>query len=421
MGTVIKKTLLFQILFAICIYVPYLNNYELTFAIWSLTAFFTLQKTYSFGIAKQLICFTLILTFATIVLYFKDHELYYIIRDVTYLAKPILGLLIGYQLCKKFPQKIFQTIVYVGFLIAIIHYCLVFYGVVFHRASSVNDIRLYGGYFSDYEVYAVIVVLFHKKFELNFSRKKTILFTWAIGFSAFLYLARTNFIQFIILFLALKGYFEINKRSIAVVGSVLIMSLVGYSIIYSMNPKRNGEGIEALLYKIKIAPIEPFKTKINRDDWKDFNDNYRSYENIMTVRQVTRDGVYSYVFGQGLGSQVDLKQEVWLGDMNLRYISILHNGFMTIFLKTGLLGLLVYFCSIFMLFKKSKTTLPIIKNMNLLLLGTGVFLIFSNWVFMGVYNLSDNKSILIGMFICLREIYIKTNSRNSMENSSDLA
>lgn len=421
MGTIIKKSLLFQILFAICIYVPYLNIYELTFAVWSLTAFFTLQKVYSIGVVKQLICFALILTLASIVFLFKEHELYYVVRDITYLAKPVLGLLIGYQLCQKFPKKIFQTIVYTGLFIAAIHFCLLFYGVVLFRASTVNDIRFFGGYFSDFEVYAVIVLLFSEKFELSFTRKKTILFTAFIALSAFLYLARTNFIQFIILFLALKGYFEVNKRSVAVVSSVLIMTLVGYSAIFYMNPKRNGEGIEALLYKIKIAPIEPFKTKINRDDWKDFNDNYRSYENIMTVRQVSRDGFYSIFFGQGLGSKVDLKQEVWLGDMNLRYISILHNGFMTIFLKTGLLGLLVYFCSIFMIFKKHETNIPIVQNMNLLLIGTGVFLVFSNWVFMGVYNLSDNKSILIGIFICLREVYIKTNTPISLDNSSDLA
>lgn len=419
MATVIKKTLLYQILFAICIYVPYLNNYELTFAIWSLAALFTIQKTYSIGIIKQLFCFALILALAIIVYFFKEHQLYYVIRDITYLIKPFIGLLLGYQLCKRFPKKVFQTIVYTSFIIAIIHYYLVFYGVLLFKASTVNDIRYFGGYFSDFEVYALIVLLFSKKFELNFSRKKTLFFTFFIGFSAFLYLARTNFIQFIILFLALKGYFEVNKRSITVIVSLLILGGIAYSGIWYMNPKRNGEGFEALLYKIKIAPIEPFKMKINRDDWKDFNDNYRSYENIMTVRQVSSQGLEAIVFGEGLGSKVDLKQKVWLGDMNLRYISILHNGFMTIFLKTGLLGLFVYFVSIYLLFKKAKSNLPLINNVNLLLLGTGVFLIFSNWVFMGVYNLLDNKSILIGLLIFFREYYIKTNESAKVINSNN--
>jgi len=421
MPTIIKKTVLYQLLFAICIYVPYLENFELTFAVWSFSALFTIKNTYSLGILKQLLCFTIILVLAIIVMFFKEYQLYFIIRDFTYLIKPIFGLLIGYQLCKKFPKKVFETIVYTGFFIAIIHLCLIFWALAFYKATTVNGIRFFGGFFSDFEVYALIVLLFHKKFELNFTKKRTMLFTIFIAFSVFMYLARTNFIQFVILFLALKGYFKVNKRSITVVVSVLIIGAIGYSTILFINPKRNGPGIEAFLYKIKIIPEEAFKTKINREDYKDFNDNYRSYENIMTVRQVTREGFYSVVFGEGLGSKVDLKQEVWLGDMNLRYISILHNGFMTVFLKTGLVGLFIYFISIYLLFKKVKSDFPIINQVNLLFIGTGVFLIFSNWVFMGVYNLLDNKSILIGLLFCFREVYMKSNDEKLLSQSNSAA
>lgn len=415
MATVIKKALPYQILFAICVYVPYLNNYELTFAIWSLTALFTIQKVYSIAIIKQLLCFAIILALATVVYFFKGHQLYFVIRDITYLTKPFIGLLIGYHLCKKFPLIAFKTILFTGFLIALIHLSLIFHAILFYKATTVNDIRFHGGYFSDFEVYALIIAIFHKKFQLNLSRQKALFFIGIIGFSAFMYLARTNFIQFIILFLALKGYFEVNKRSITIVVSVLFLSVVGYTAIYNMNPKRNGEGIEALLYKIKIAPIEAFKTKINREDWKDFNDNYRSYENIMTVRQMTREGYLSVLFGQGIGSQIDLKQKVWLGDMELRYISILHNGFMTIFLKAGLLGLFIYLITIYLLFKKSHSESVLIQNIDLLLLGTGIFLIFSNWVFMGVYNLLDSKSILIGTIICYKGLAIKSHL-NQLKN-----
>ncbi|MFN4026042.1 MAG: hypothetical protein ACK4IZ_01205 [Flavobacterium sp.] len=412
MALVIKKATLYQLLFGLCVYVPYFDNYELTFAVWIFATILTLSNTYSLGILKQVFSFALILTIATIVFFFKDYQLYFIIRDITYLCKPILGLLIGYQLCKKFPHKVFQTLVHTAFFIAVMHLLFLLRAFVFFKVGTINDIRFFGGYFSDFEVYGLITIVFHQKFELNFPKKKTIIYTSVIALSAFLYLARTNFIQFVILFLALKGYFEINKKSVTVVLSFLIIGGISYAGIWYLNPKRNGDGLEALLYKIKIAPIEPFKTKINRDDWKDFNDNYRSYENIMTVRQVSREGWSSVIFGQGIGSKVDLKQEVWLGDMNLRFISILHNGFMTIFLKAGLLGLFIYLITIYLLFQKTKTIDPLVSNINLLFLGTGVFLIFSNWVFMGVYNLSDNKSILIGLIICFREIYIKQNVKN---------
>ena len=411
MATVIKKDYLYQLLFAFCVLIPYFNNFELTFAVWSISALITIQKNYSLSILKQVSCFMAILCISIIVMFYKEHHFYFIIRDFTYLVKPVLGLLIGYQLCKKFPQKAFQTIIYTALIIAVYHFYLIVSGVLFFKAFTVNDIRFRAGYFSDFEVYALIILLFHKKFELNLNRKKIVLYTIFISFSTFMYLARTNFIQFIILFLALKGYFEVNRRLIIVLVTVILSSATVYSAILYINPKRNGAGIEAFLYKIKVAPIEPFKTKINRENWKDLNDNYRSYENIMTVRQVSRDGFYSIIFGQGLGSQVDLKQKIWLGDMKLRYISILHNGFMTVFLKSGLLGIFFVLTSIFLLFKKQKTDIPIIKQINYLMIGSGLFLMASYWVFMGYYFIADTKAIFIGFLICYRELALKDNTK----------
>jgi hypothetical protein len=324
--------------------------------------------------------------------------------------------MIGYQLCQINFKRAFQILVYTGFFIAIIHLSVLFHAVFFYQVNSLNDLRFFGGYFSDFEVYALIIMLFHKQFELEFSRNKTIVLTSVIAVSAFLYLARTNFIQFIILFLALKGYFKMNRRAITIIVSIVIMGIIGYSTILYINPKRNGPGMEAFLYKIKVAPIEPFKTKINRGDWKDFNDNYRSYENIITYRQVTREGVYSVFFGQGLGSKIDLKQGVMLGDMELRYISILHNGIMTVFLKSGLLGVFFLLISFYLLFKTQKSSIPIVRQINLLMIGSGIFMIVSYWVFMGFYFIADTKAILLGLLICYREIAMKQQSKLDPNN-----
>ena len=224
-----------------------------------------------------------------------------------------------------------------------------------------------------------------------------------------MYLARTNFLQLLILFLGMKGYLEINKKSIAIITSIIVLTVAGYSSILYINPKRGGDGIEAFLYKIKVAPMETFKTKIKRDDWKDFNDNYRSYENIMTIRQVSSEGTLSVLFGKGLGSSIDLKQKVYLGDMELRHISILHNGFMIVFLKSGLIGILIYFFSISYFFKRYKIHNEQAQSIRLLFIGTGVFLVLSNWVFLGFYNLIDTKTILIGFLIAYFE---KNNNPN---------
>lgn len=401
----IPQNFLYQFLFFISIVIPYLDHFELTISVWSFAFVLSVSRNYSISLVKLIIPYILILGIALVVSFNYEFSSYFFIRDITYLLKPVIGFLLGYQLCKRNFQNAFKLIVSTGVFIAICHIIVILTAIFVFKAFTVADLRLHSGYFSDYEIYTVVIILFHKHFQLNYSRKKYLILLSIVGFSAFMYLARTNFIQFVILVLGLKGYLVLNKKSITIIGSILLVAVSSYFLIVSTNPRRNAEGVEGFLYKIKVAPMEPFKTKINREDYKDFNDNYRSYENIMTIRQVSRDGILPVLFGKGLGSQIDLKQEVYLGDMKLRFISILHNGFMIVFLKSGLLGIFFYLFTIFYFFNSVKSESEIIHSINLLFIGTGVFLFISNWVFLGFYNLTETKSILIGFLIAYREKY----------------
>ena len=407
----INKNLPYQLLLALCLAVPYGGSYELTFAIWGFTAFVTLQKNYSVSFIKYLSCFILILIFALFSTKIEGYNMFFIIRDITYLLKPILGLVLGYQICKYNYQKAFETVVNIGFWVSRIHLVFLIVAVVFYGAFSVNDLRYHGGYFSDFEIYTLILILFHKNFNIQLSRNRFYIMSFTVGISCFLYLSRTNFIQFFILFLALKGYFVLNKRAIISILSVIAIAIISYTVILYINPRRNGEGIEAFLYKIKVAPTEAFKSKIKTDDYIDFNDNYRSVETINTLKQMHNKGVKATIVGAGLGSKIDLKQEVMLGDMKMRYISVMHNAFMTTYLKSGMIGILILLFSIYLVYNQPKSTIPINHNINLMLLGTAFFLIVSNWVLMGYYFTEYSKSILVGFLIAYKEITQKEVNR----------
>jgi hypothetical protein len=363
----------------------------------------TLRKSYSKQLLIQVSLFTLILGFAFFSSFFHDFYNYDFIRDITYLAKPIIGLLIGYQLCRNSLKNPLQTVIYTGVLLALIHLFIVFYGIVFVGFRNIHQIRGYAGFFSDFEIYVIILILFSDKFGLEIARNKKIFFLSVLVLSAAFYLSRTNFIQFGILFLAMKGYFVPNRKNTTILFSLVLAGLVAYSAILYYNPKRNGKGIEAFLYKVKIAPTEPFKTKINTEDYKDFNDNYRSVENINTYRQMERDGFFTVLFGKGLGSRVDLNKDVWLDNTLLRHISILHNGFMTVYLKSGIVGVFLLLFTIFLLFRKQATSNPELTSLNYLITGTAIFLFISYWVFMGFYFKADTKAILVGLLFALSE------------------
>ena len=408
MKLTINKELYYQILFMICVIVPFFNNYELSFLVWLIASLFTIKNKYSLPFLKYLSYFILIFCLSFFVSLFFNYKLYFVIRDITYLLKPIFGLILGYQLFYNKTKNPFQFIVYAGVVIASYHLLLVALGILAEGAKNVAQIRDYGGYFNDFEVYTLIILLFHEQFQLNFTKQKTRIFISVLAISSFFYLARTNFIQFVILFMAMKGWLIFNKRSIKIVSTLVVFSALSYAAIYNYNPRRSGSALDEFLYKIKLIPLEAFATKINRNDWKDFHDHYRSYENVRTVEQLSHNG--NLLFGEGMGSQVDLKQKVYLGDMELRHISILHNGYMTIFLKSGIPGILVLFGSIFFFFKKFSSYNEIDSKINLLFLGTGIFLIFSYWVFLGFYNLIDTKTLLIGYLFAYKNQIQKENN-----------
>jgi hypothetical protein len=415
MKIVTNKNTVFQIIFILCVAVPYLNNYELTFAVWFFSTLISLRKNYSSSIFNLTLTFCLILFLAIITSFFGEYKLYNIIRDLTYLLKPILGLLVGYQICKTHLNNPLKTAIYAGVFIAIVHLYIVFYSFLILGIRNIHELRGQAGYFSDYEVYALILILFNKNLEITLSPRVKNVFILLITISSLFYLSRTNFIQFAVLFIAMKGYFVLNTRTILILSTISITTIFLYSTILFINPRRNGAGIEAFLYKVKIAPIEPFKTKIDLEDYKDFNDNYRSVESILTIKESLNLDTYKIIFGQGLGSTIDLQQKVYLDNVEMRHISVLHNGFMTVYLKSGIVGVLLLLFSILLL-PIHLSKLKEFKNINHLLIGTTLFLFISYWVFMGLYFKADTKSILIGLIFA----FIEKRKKEILKEKSEL-
>jgi hypothetical protein len=401
---ILSRQYFFSFLYIICIVVSFFPNYELTFLVWLATFIITIQKKYSITIFKYISIFSAILLIAVFSTLFYENPFFSCLKDFTYLLKPILGILLGYQLLKVIQKKHINVFINAGLVLSIIHIGLILFALFKFHSIDMNLIRDKAGFFSDYEVYVLIVLLFHNKFELSILEKKRKTLILIIGFSVFMYLSRTNFLQFVILALGMKGYFILNSKSIKVILVSISVLLTAYAAIFYANPKRNGKGLEALMYKIKIAPQEAFKTKINKNDWKDFNDNYRSFENIITINQVSLEGERAILFGKGLGSTLNLGQKIYTTDGSIiQYISVAHNGFMTIYLKSGLLGVILLIAFLIMFYSQTKSTIYLANNVNLLLIGTCVFLIISTWVFMGLYFKLDNKSIIIGFLLALKE------------------
>jgi hypothetical protein len=399
----IDRILISQVLLCLCIAVPYLGIYEMTFLLWVCTFIFSIKKRYAPEILHYLFVFIAIVLLALISSDYFNSNSYFIVRDFAYLIKPVLGLLVGYQLAFFTFRNIFKIILYLGLTISIVHIVILLHALIFSHLDSVTNIRMQGGTFSDFEVYAFVILVFRSKFDIRLSSKIASAVGIVIALSVALYFSRVNFIQTIILMMAMKGYFQLTKKALKanlIIGTILIAF---YAVVLIINPQRHGKGIETFLYKVKLAPTETIKTDVNLNSDIEFRDNLRSVEFSKTVSQVSQKRIPAIVFGCGLGSQVDLGRKMWLGDSELQWISILHNSFITIFLKSGIIGVLLLSFSIYYLYRYSTKSIDA-NSIDLLLMGTAVFMILSNWVLMGYYYTGDSKSIIVGSLFALKEL-----------------
>ena len=406
----------YQLLFLIAVIFSYINIYELSLAVWLLILLVTVKRYYSKTIITLCGFFLAIVILGIIRAFFYHHSLYDIIRDISYFIKPIVGLLIGYQCFRTKDNNFFKTIIYCATIIAVLHFIILFISSLIHPIRTIHEIRYYGGYFSDFEAFALIILIFRKKLNLNFSAKKAWIFGLIIGGSLALYLARTNMIQLFIIACGMFGLFEISKKKIVLFLSLILISGLGYKVIYDINPSRKGTGMEAFLYKIKNAPIEIYDPYVVNDNSPRFHDNFRSYETKITLLQILNKKDGGVWFGNGFGATVNYGRQIQTNDgTKVKYSPILHNGFTTVFLKTGILGLIIYTIGLLYLsFLGKKTNDKYLNNIKLLINSTGIFLFISTLVFLGFYLKLDNKSLFVGGLLAYYEIIKK--EKNAQNN-----
>jgi hypothetical protein len=328
--------------------------------------------------------------------------LFNILKDIFHFIKPILGLTIGYYFYKKINDfRLFvKTIVWVGLVSAIIHFGIVF---LFSNVGSVSGIREFGKD-NFLELFALFFLAYYKKFQKQsvFNKKSTHFVVFLVLLlSCLLYISRTMMVVSIIALLSIHGYSIITKTAVKVMALVIISVLGFYAYLYSANIQRGKPGLEAFLYKVKIAPAELFKTKIDREDHTDLWDHWRGYE-AKRAFKLMNDNPSSYIFGCGHGSLVNLKFYAPLtGDAKgMKYISELHNGYVYILYKVGLLGMMIY---LFFLIKLYKTIYIKKETVTIFISAIGLIFIFTTITVTGIYNTNDTIAFILGALLFFKD------------------
>jgi len=391
---------LFVIIILLQLYLPSFKA-NVLFQVFILGLFFLFEKAQINKLFFKTIVPILIIFFLGFVGFlFNKVTFFDVFKDIFHFLKPITGLLIGYFFYRKIDDfKIFvKTIVIVGLLSAVIHFGILFFISGF---SSVNEIREFGRD-NFLELFSLFFLLFYKKIKndtLFKNQFKHLFFVVLLFASNVLYFSRTMIVVAIILLITIYGYTIITKRGLRIIGVVAVSILVFYGYLFSIKISRTQPGLESFLYKVKNAPSEIFKTKIDRENHKDLWDHWRGYEAKRAFSLMEKDPK-SYVIGTGYGSLVNLKFFAPLTenykDKGIKYISELHNGYVYIYYKTGIFSLFLYFVFLINLYIKIYYN----KNFETYFISAiGVAFLFTTLTITGMYNSRDVIVFLLGALL----------------------
>lgn len=391
---------LFIIIILLQLYLPSFKA-NVLFQVFILGLFFLFEKVQINKLFfKTILPILIIFLLGFVGFLFNKVTFFNVFKDIFHFLKPITGLLIGYFFYRKIDDfKMFvKTIVIVGLLSAVIHFGILFFISGF---SSVNEIREFGRD-NFLELFSLFFLLFYKKFQNDTLFKNQFphfFFVVLLFASNVLYFSRTMIVVAIILLITIYGYTIITKRGLRIIGLVFVSILVFYGYLFSIKISRNQPGLESFLYKVKNAPSEIFKTKIDRENHKDLWDHWRGYEAKRAFSLMEKDPK-SYVIGTGYGSLVNLKFFAPLTenykDKGIKYISELHNGYVYIYYKTGIFSLFLYLIFLINLYIKIYYN----KNFETYFISAiGVAFLFTTLTITGMYNSRDVIVFLLGALL----------------------
>jgi O-antigen ligase len=230
-----------------------------------------------------------------------------------------------------------------GFILAINH-LQVFIAEPILFQSSFLDLRSISGGSRDLVTISIALLFCGKKLGLNNFTPKNILFFLIIlilSLSFILSASRTETIFLLILLSII--FLKLNFRSLLI---FFITIAISYMVIVS-NPLESNQ----ISF---FSQMGKMFSEIGIDDYitsEEIINSWRGYETFLTKQQFLSGNSFQKFFGQGFGAITDLGLSINLGGDEHQYISVFHNGYAYILLKTGILGLFSYLLFYFRAFK----------------------------------------------------------------------
>ena len=329
----------------------------------------------------------------------QSHNLFDAGRDAWYFLMPILGILAGGIIVRRTndPVPLVVGVVVAGSIAACFFLVELIANISVLRAYDVAGVRTENGAGPTLSLLTLVVLsVWRKQIQARFRRIPTSvlmlcmvvnLAAVAFSFSRILWL---GLIFAILISLIVKNTLRSLVRVTVLLG--LIACLI--SIFSFVMPEDLRTTISDKIVN-SVGEISPN----DYSDAADINQNWRGFETLMGLRTYLDGSADQLILGHGFGELVNLGISIQLGDELFDRIPILHNGYVYLLVKVGLLGASLYSLWIVNLiiggFRGARGANCHAKEAGQVCMSIGIYLLASTMVVSGIFNKLDGLVITL--------------------------
>ena len=311
------------------------------------------------------------------------------VKDCWYYGKPIIFFISGAICIKhiKSPTIFYNIIV----IYSVVYASLDLFSSIYGFSWSLYSESTYTKNLSYLTVYGLIILLFKEEYMDKYRQIRLIIILVIILY-LFSVFSRSLIIAFFVFSFTYINYNANFKKTLSVimllVGIVLILFVIKPSLVQNIITK----------FEFSSQELSLSQDFYNNEEGMS---NWRGYESQRVIASFNQNPTFkTYIIGKGFGSMVDLGFSMLLGKSKMRLIPKLHNGYLEIFFKTGVLGILSYM----VFFYKIKSSLKIFRNSlfeKKMVIGILFTLLINTAFTTGIYNIIrfDSTMFLLGFYL----------------------
>ena len=303
----------------------------------------------------------LVVGFISSLFHLLKYDFYYFGRDIMYFIQAPIFIIIGIYLRENIInfKMLLKAILLSSFVVTIYKLIeLTLNPALFFQLGLETR---YEYSLSNSTALLVFTILFYarkSKFKLFKNSIEWLIMSISL-FSVAISFSRTSYIILLVILIIpiIRKYKYILKIYWVTVFSVLFIIFGGLFISFESNALENFTFQSKMSHSLEEIIVKDYETNF------EIMTNWRGYEAFLGLSKFYEGNVFEIFFGQGFGTVVYTPSWIFGSEENnLGVLPIFHNGFITILIKSGLVGLLFFFLFLYNLLKI--TSKVMVRNFN---------------------------------------------------------